>query len=87
MDIQKGGYDPKYYAEQYTGKCRVADWMKAQESIMNDTGMSWSILTTGPYTEMLRMVSPSILVSREFVHKPNNLFAPSGHVWSPSCSP
>ncbi|TFK82182.1 hypothetical protein K466DRAFT_500761, partial [Polyporus arcularius HHB13444] len=52
---QKGGFDPKYYAEHYTGKCRVADWMRAQESVVSENDMSWSILTTGPYMDMLNM--------------------------------
>ncbi|KAI0717245.1 nmrA-family protein [Cerioporus squamosus] len=53
--FKKGGYDPKYYAEHYTGKCRVADWMRSQDSIVSDKDMSWSILTTGPYMDMLNM--------------------------------
>ncbi|RPD63751.1 nmrA-family protein [Lentinus tigrinus ALCF2SS1-6] len=53
--FKKSGFDPKYYAEHYTGKCRVADWMRAQDSVVNDNDMSWSILTTGPYMDMLNM--------------------------------
>ncbi len=66
MCEQKGGYDPKYYAEHYTGKCRVADWMRAQESAVSENDMSWSILTTGPYMDMLNMVSG--LMSTQFVN-------------------
>ena len=53
---QKGNYNPKYYAEHYTAKSRVADWMRAQDSIAAADKLSWSILTTGPYMDMLNMV-------------------------------
>ncbi|TFK78827.1 NAD-P-binding protein [Polyporus arcularius HHB13444] len=53
--FKKGGYDPKYYAEHYTAKARVADWMRSQESIVSDEDMSWSVLTSGPYMDMLNM--------------------------------
>ncbi len=31
--------------------------MRAQESVVSENDMSWSILTTGPYMDMLNMVS------------------------------
>lgn len=40
-----------------SGKGRVADFMQAQPSDLTDSGMSWSIVTTGPYMEMLNIVS------------------------------
>ncbi|KAI0666669.1 nmrA-family protein [Trametes maxima] len=52
--FKKGGFDPKYYAEHYTGKCRVADWIHVQDSVVDDDSLSWSILTTGPYMDMLQ---------------------------------
>ena len=32
--------------------------MRSQESVVSDDAMSWSVLTTGPYMDMLNMVSP-----------------------------
>ncbi|CDO76850.1 hypothetical protein BN946_scf185033.g47 [Trametes cinnabarina] len=51
--FKKGGYTPTYRAEHYDGKGRVSDWMRAQRSIVSDHDMSWSVLTTGPYMDML----------------------------------
>ncbi|KAI0351038.1 nmrA-family protein [Trametes cingulata] len=56
---KKSDYNPIYYAEHYAGKSRVTDWMKAQESVVSDGNMSWSVLTTGPYMDMLKMVGTS----------------------------
>ena len=55
--LQKGGYDPKYKCEHYDGKGRVADWLKAQPSVVSDNDMSWTVVTSGPYIEMLTFVS------------------------------
>ena len=55
--LQKSGFNPKYRAGHYDGKGRVTDWMKAQPSVVNDDEMSWSVLTTAPYIDMIRMVS------------------------------
>ncbi|OBZ66191.1 NmrA-like family domain-containing protein 1 [Grifola frondosa] len=49
----KVNYDPKYRVGHYDGKGRVADWMKSQPSIVSDNDMSWSVVTTGPYMDML----------------------------------
>ncbi|RPD58577.1 NAD-P-binding protein [Lentinus tigrinus ALCF2SS1-7] len=51
--FKKGGYNPAYRVEHYDGKGRVAEWMQAQPSIVSDDGMSWSVVTSGPYMEML----------------------------------
>ncbi|KAI0669055.1 NAD-P-binding protein [Trametes maxima] len=53
--LKKGGYDPTYRVEHYDGKGRIAEWMKAQPSVMSDDDMSWSVVTSGPYMEMLNM--------------------------------
>ncbi|OBZ67001.1 Glutathione S-transferase 3 [Grifola frondosa] len=53
--FKKGGYDPKYRVEHYDGKGRVADWMKAQPSVVSDNDMSWSVVTSGPYMDMLNV--------------------------------
>ena len=31
--------------------------MKAQPSVVSDTDMSWSVVTSGPYMEMLEIVN------------------------------
>ena len=30
--------------------------MRSQESVVSDDNMSWSVLTTGPYMDMLNLV-------------------------------
>ena len=50
---QEGNYDPQYRCEHYDGKARVADWMRSQPSVTGRDGMSWSIITSGPYMDML----------------------------------
>lgn len=56
--LQKGGYNPDYNVGHYDGKGRVAEWMKAQPSNTTKDGMTWSAVTTGPYMDMLNIVSP-----------------------------
>ncbi|EIM84006.1 nmrA-family protein [Stereum hirsutum FP-91666 SS1] len=46
-------YDEKYRVEHYNAKGRVADWLKAQPSIVSENEMSWSVVSTGPYMDML----------------------------------
>ncbi|KZT67487.1 NAD(P)-binding protein [Daedalea quercina L-15889] len=46
-------YNPTYKCGHYDGKGRVADFMQAQPSIVSDTEMSWTVVTSGPYMEML----------------------------------
>ncbi|TFK52581.1 NAD(P)-binding protein, partial [Heliocybe sulcata] len=53
--LKKGGYNPDYHCGHYDGKGRVAEWMKAQPSVVSDTDMSWSVVTTGPYMNMLNI--------------------------------
>ncbi|KAI0701906.1 NAD(P)-binding protein [Cerioporus squamosus] len=49
--LKAGEYDSQYRCEHYDGKARVADWMRSQPSDVD--GMSWSIVTSGPYMDML----------------------------------
>ncbi|KAH9940009.1 NAD-P-binding protein [Epithele typhae] len=51
--FKKGGYDPKYRVVHHDAKARVGDWMRAQLSVVGDTDMSWTILSTMVYMEML----------------------------------
>ena len=53
MHSQAGNYDPRYRCEHYDGKARVAEWMQAQPSDAATHGMSWSVITSGPYMDML----------------------------------
>ena len=50
---QAGGYDERYRCEHYDGKARVADWMRPQPSNPGPDGMAWSVVTSGPYMDML----------------------------------
>ncbi|KAJ3549004.1 hypothetical protein NM688_g5227 [Phlebia brevispora] len=51
--LKLGNYNPKYRCEHYDGKARVAEWMKAQPSHDNEDDMAWSVVTSGPYMDML----------------------------------
>ncbi|THH29924.1 hypothetical protein EUX98_g4272 [Antrodiella citrinella] len=47
----KGNFNPIYRCEHYDAKGRVAEWMAMQPS--DEDGMTWSVVTTGPYMDML----------------------------------
>ncbi|KAI0700250.1 NAD-P-binding protein [Cerioporus squamosus] len=53
--LKKGGYNPIYRCEHEDGKARVSDWMRAQPSVVSDDKLSWSILSTVVYMEMLNI--------------------------------
>jgi hypothetical protein len=60
------GYNPDYRAEHYDAKGRVGEWLQAQPSDASNNGMSWTAVSTGPYMDMLNIVSdfsPSILTN------------------------
>ncbi|KAH9945037.1 NAD(P)-binding protein [Epithele typhae] len=48
-----GNYDEQYRCQHYDGKARVADWMRSQPSGTTPDDMAWSIVTSGPYMDML----------------------------------
>ncbi|PVG02993.1 NAD(P)-binding protein [Serendipita vermifera] len=51
---KKGNFDPKYRCGHYDAKGRVADFLRAQPSARTvEEGTVWSILTSGPYMDML----------------------------------
>ncbi|KAJ8523437.1 hypothetical protein ONZ45_g84 [Pleurotus djamor] len=50
---KKSNYNLNYKCEHYDGKGRVAEFMKLQESVVSDSTLSWSVVTTGPYFELL----------------------------------
>lgn len=45
-------------------KARVADWLRAQPSVASEDALSWSIVTTGPYMELLLGVA----YASSFIH-------------------
>ncbi|KAJ6565344.1 hypothetical protein B0H10DRAFT_1634095, partial [Mycena sp. CBHHK59/15] len=47
------GFNPEYKVDHMDAKARVANWMRAQPSVVSDNALSWSIVTTGPYMELL----------------------------------
>ncbi|KIY44836.1 nmrA-family protein [Fistulina hepatica ATCC 64428] len=59
------GYNDLYTPAQYMAKSRVADWMRSQETLIGGTGMTWSMISTGPYMEMLKMAMLGPLHKRE----------------------
>jgi hypothetical protein len=54
---QKGGYSLDYRATHYDGKGKVAEWLKAQPTTALGEEMTWSVVTSGPYMDMLNIVS------------------------------
>lgn len=53
-----------YKVEHYDGKGRVAEWMKAQVSDTSSDGMTWSVVTSGPYMDMLNLVRENLRIER-----------------------
>ncbi len=66
--VQKGGYDQKYRCEHYDAKGRVAEWLAQQPSVVSDTDLSWSVVTSGPYMEMLQIVGGETREQRTRTH-------------------
>ena len=54
--VKAANFDPKYCCQHVNGKGRVGDWMRGQPTEVGDSGMTWSMLTTTPYMEMLTNV-------------------------------
>ncbi|KAH9080322.1 NAD-P-binding protein [Lactarius deliciosus] len=54
-NLKKGGYDQKYRCEHLDAKGRVSEWLSQQPSVVSDTDLSWSVVTTGPYMDMLHI--------------------------------
>ncbi|KZT00222.1 NAD(P)-binding protein [Laetiporus sulphureus 93-53] len=49
-------FNPIYRCEHSDGKGIVADFLKSQPSVVSDTDMSWTIVTSGPYMDMLQNI-------------------------------
>ncbi|KAH9975625.1 NAD(P)-binding protein [Russula compacta] len=54
-NLKKGGYDQKYRCEHYDAKGRIGEWLAQQPSVVSDTELSWSVVTSGPYMDMLNL--------------------------------
>ena len=55
--LKLGGYNPEYNrVDHFNGKGRFADWLAAQPSVVDDTALSWSVVNTCLYMEMLNHV-------------------------------
>ncbi|KAK7033101.1 NAD P-binding protein [Favolaschia claudopus] len=48
-----GGFKPEYRAGHMNGKGLVADWLRGQASSVSNEGLTWTIVETVAYTEML----------------------------------
>ncbi|KAF7288913.1 NmrA domain-containing protein [Mycena indigotica] len=46
-------FDPDYKVDHLDGKGRVSEYLRSQPSVVSDTALSWSIINTGPYMELL----------------------------------
>ncbi|KAJ7284945.1 NAD(P)-binding protein [Mycena rebaudengoi] len=53
--MKKGNYSPDYQIEHYNAKGIVAEFLKSQESVVSDSNMSWTAVSTGPYMDMLNI--------------------------------
>lgn len=54
--LKIGKYNPEYMVDHFNGKGRFADWLKVQPSVVNDTALSWSVVNTCLYYEMMNHV-------------------------------
>ncbi|KIY46084.1 nmrA-family protein [Fistulina hepatica ATCC 64428] len=52
--LKIGGWDLKYSVDHHNAKGRFGEYLKAQPSVVSDDEMSWSIVSTAPYMEMLQ---------------------------------
>ncbi|CAK5283344.1 unnamed protein product [Mycena citricolor] len=48
-----GGFKPEYRSGHLNGKGLVAEWVSTHASDASPQGLAWSIVTAGPYTDML----------------------------------
>ncbi|KAI0317846.1 NAD-P-binding protein [Amylostereum chailletii] len=49
--LQKGGYNQVYKSDHMDAKAIVSEWMASQPS---DEDMTWTVITNGPYMDMLK---------------------------------
>ncbi|KAJ7490997.1 NAD(P)-binding protein [Mycena latifolia] len=53
MPKTRAGYDLRYQAEHLNAKGRVTEFIKGMPTTVSDTGLSWTVMNTGVYMEML----------------------------------
>jgi uncharacterized protein YbjT (DUF2867 family) len=63
--LQLSGHDENYRVGHFEGKAKVAEWMKSQPQEQ----MNWSVLTTGPYIDMLHELLRPVKEGGEWVFK------------------
>ncbi|THG96685.1 hypothetical protein EW026_g5192 [Hermanssonia centrifuga] len=63
--FKETGYNPTYKCEHCDAKGRVGEWLQMQPSDVSDTGLSWSMVTSLPYMEMLNNIMFGPLHRRE----------------------
>ncbi|KZP13114.1 NAD(P)-binding protein [Athelia psychrophila] len=51
--LKLGAYNPEYMVDHFNSKGRFADWLQAQPSVVDDSALSWSVVNTCLYYEML----------------------------------
>ncbi|KZP13095.1 NAD(P)-binding protein [Athelia psychrophila] len=51
--LKLGAYNPEYMVDHFNAKGRVSDWLQAQPSVVDDSALSWSVVNTCLYFEML----------------------------------
>ncbi|KAH8100955.1 NAD(P)-binding protein [Cristinia sonorae] len=78
--FKKGKYDPIYRCDHYDAKGRVAEWMAMQAS--EAESMTWSVVTTGPYMDMLYNVGLSLISAVLMMFGPLNRRADGTHVFA-----
>lgn len=55
--IQLGNFDSDYHVAHHDGKAVVAEFLTAQPSAVSSNELSWSVVLSGVYMEMLNHVS------------------------------
>ncbi|KZP15168.1 NAD-P-binding protein [Athelia psychrophila] len=51
--LKLGAYNPEYMVDHFNSKGRFSDWLQAQPSVVDDSALSWSVVNTCIYYEML----------------------------------
>lgn len=54
--LKIGGYNPEYMVDHFNAKGRFADWLQAQPSVVDNTALSWTVVNTCLYYEMMNHV-------------------------------
>jgi hypothetical protein len=63
--LELSGYDENYRVGHFEGKTKVTEWMRSQPQ----ERMNWSVLTTGPYIDMLHELLRPVKEGDEWVFK------------------